>query len=72
MTAEEQAAVTKVAESLQGTCDSEPEEMEGFSQEQLEELDNLIFRCTCCGWWCEAGEAEDKDGEDVCGNCIDE
>lgn len=64
---------------LQGTCMSMSESCEdlNFSEDdltikQLQEIDNWIFQCSGCGWWCERGEAHDVNGEDMCDDCYEE
>ena len=74
----------EIVSRLQGSCDSfdgvvdsvlEEHGIEGDSmslrQDDYYRVDNVIFLCNCCGWWCEAGEAHDQDGEDVCGDCYE-
>lgn len=64
---------------LQGTCKTMDEAMpEGFTEDdltedQLNEIDQEIFRCADCSWWFEASDEADtgKDGERVCLNCFD-
>ena len=62
---------TDLAERLMGTCDDGGADLEALSVAELAELDDLVFRCEGCGWWCEAGEAcENPDGGgDLCGDC---
>lgn len=58
-------------EELRGTCDSF-DDIDDFSQAELEELDGEIFCCDTCGWWCEISEAEANDGgQDICGDCVE-
>jgi formylmethanofuran dehydrogenase subunit E len=35
-------------------------------------VDNEIFNCDTCGWWCEMSEASDSDQGMVCDGCYDE
>jgi hypothetical protein len=69
-----------LAHDLQGTCnslyrhiDSLEEEVQTFFYENetiiLEYLDNLIFECDTCGWWCEMSEAVETDTGSVCDQC---
>ena len=61
--------------SLQGTCQSLDETIKQvygeeygediMSEEDRSTLDNEIFKCETCDWWCEIG---DQDSE---GNCLD-
>jgi len=70
----------RLVHELQGTCkslyghmDSLEEAEETFFYENetaiLFELDNRIFECDCCGWWCEMSEAVDTDCGPVCDQC---
>ncbi len=67
--------IHKVIESLQGTAqsidDALPEGMEwaDLIDEDHNAIDNEIFLCPDCGWWCETSESTDRDGEDVCQDC---
>lgn len=68
--------VQKLVEDLQGTCkqleEALPEEMElnDLTEEDHEFIDNEIFLCETCGWWCEIseqtmeGSCRDCDGDD--------
>lgn len=47
-----------------------------FSEDDLTEdnhnqIDNSIFLCDDCGWWCEISEESEEgfDGERVCSDC---
>lgn len=72
----QQSLVERAADRLIGQCLEDYvqvfEEM-GIeeTQENCEELDTLAFCCAGCGWWCEAGEAnENPDGDgDLCDDC---
>lgn len=36
----------------------------------LEQLDDQLFKCASCDWWCETSEAHaGDDGDDVCDDC---
>ena len=69
----------KLADNLQGTCKSIDDGLRDIDREDDEltidehrELDGLVFECAECGWWCEAGEANenpDGSGEDLCDDC---
>lgn len=63
------ARADALAAEIQGTANSIPEELLS-DQPMLEALDQLIFECSECGWWCEQGEAnEGPNGEDICDDC---
>lgn len=63
--------VNKLIEALQGTCtiidDHLPDEMEwsDLTSEDHAEIDDQIFLCDQCGWWCEISE---QNGE-ICEDC---
>lgn len=77
--------IQKVIETLQGTSLTLNEAIEmlygeGFTDMCLESSDydvmnNEIFLCDQCGWWCEISEradVEETDGADMCQDCCDE
>lgn len=73
------STVQQAAEMLMGTADKSWEQV--FEElgipettENCTELDGLVFQCAECGWWCEAGEAnENPDGDgDLCDDCAPE
>jgi hypothetical protein len=71
----EQAKV--IADELRGTCDGcvdDKIEEHGFADVMALHyaLDDLIFNCVRCGWWCEIAEAVETDGEFYCDQCADE
>lgn len=68
---------TKVADALSGTCGTLTAALAEFDAEHLEQnaefcasLDDLVFLCDGCGWWCEQSEmvgywsCEDCSGDD--------
>ena len=63
---------------LLGTCQSLDHALESHEATHLADdmaflhnLDNQIFNCTCCNWWCGLEEAEinPESGEDICSDC---
>jgi len=71
-------------QSLAGTCMQTWERcLEGYNivledlfkvvkeRTVTELLDELVFECDGCGWWCTTGEANDGDGEVLCDDCMD-
>lgn len=32
-------------------------------------VDNQIFKCCCCDWWCEVHEQSDEHDEPTCEDC---
>lgn len=72
--------LNEIVEFLQGTCmhtlDDAVQEVFGenfdsqeLTQEELEFLDNEIFKCGCCGWWCEISEMSEQD--QYCSECFE-
>ena len=71
--------VGQLAEELRGTVgtvDTAAEHLFDLSEDELtledcRALDDQVFLCTTCGWWCETSElCEDDDtGENVCQDC---
>ena len=41
--------------------------------ELLSRLDEEIFECACCNWWCEQSEANESEENhgDICDDCTD-
>lgn len=65
----------EVAEELQGTPRSIPEfatAEEADDEVFLGELDQHVFECTVCGWWCEVSEMSEKHEDFVCTDCEDD
>lgn len=54
-------------DELLGTCNSI--NMEDWTLEELEMLDDQIFECGQCGWWCEIGDNEDSTIGMICRDC---
>jgi len=67
-----------IIQSLNGTIGSLEEYEEeytkkGYSWEELLiELDQQIFNCTGCGWWCDISEENIQDEEQVCEDCFED
>lgn len=60
----------ELADQLQGTCKCLADfatEAEQNDIELMELLDDRVFECESCGWWCEISEASEKDDS----TCID-
>ncbi len=64
--------IEEFIEQLRGTCKTIfellPEGMgeEDLTKEDLQAIDEEIFRCESCSWWCDKTD-ESEDGE----NCTD-
>lgn len=66
----------KIADALQGTCDTveavlEKMELEADVNDVEETVERLgIIRCPECGWWVELSETVGDDGDDIpCDSC---
>lgn len=69
--------LNEIVEELQGTCKTLDEvltDKERDNEGLVEAIDECIFCCACCGWWCENSERheDELDGEDVCEDCHDD
>lgn len=63
-----------LVEYLRGTCNPMPDWVAQDPDENsiLGHLDDELFRCAGCEWWCEQSEAQEgPDGDDVCEDCTD-
>ncbi len=74
--------VQEAIDILQGTCDTLDgaiQETTGndelgeddLTSEQHNLIDNQIFLCTECNWWCEISEQAEDDNEPICQDCFD-
>lgn len=73
--------VQEIIETLQGTCDTlggavgevcgDDYDENDLSQDQLGVIDNEIFECVECSWWCEISEIADDEDENICQDCVD-
>ena len=68
----------KLIYQLVGTCDSLEQVLADNDAEQLEDhlpfldyLDNEIFRCECCSWWCPISESSETEPTE-CTDCAPE
>lgn len=75
MTPEKQKRIHEAAEELRGTPQSIHDvltQAEIDDQEFIDGIDELVFECTVCGWWCERGEESQsptKTDEEECADC---
>lgn len=60
-------SIEELADSLLGTCHDF--NANGFSVEQLQEFDDIIFNCNICGYWHDVME---RNEDDVCTDCFEE
>lgn len=71
--AEVRAKAQEAIDHLRGTCEPLYQNFEEYQDEQLfcDLLDDAIFECTCCGWWCEQpAEDNPETGEWICDECL--
>jgi len=75
--------VEQLIEELRGTpesadtvldtlTDGEYDSLLDLPMEFLQQIDDSIFQCTACSWWCDIDEANDQNGENVCNDCHEE
>lgn len=73
--------MNQIIEFLQGSCmnslDDAVQEFIGekydsteLTEEELAYLDDNIFECECCGWWCEISEMSEYDQR--CESCFED
>ena len=72
----------KITEYLQGTCMNSLDDViqifypdmteDDLIQKDYDFIDNEIFLCDECGWWCEICESNDVDGDNKCDDCAEE
>lgn len=72
-----QALAEQAAAELEGTCKSLSdlgEEFEGAENVRAftDRLDEIVFLCDGCGWWCEIGELVDRGAEQFCEGCAED
>ena len=64
--------ISKIADDLRGTCSANID-LDDYTEEELSELDELVFCCTECNWWSDKEECEESDlGEWICQQCHSE
>lgn len=69
--------IEQVIEDLTGSCDSLHSVLNSYgftdddmTSEKYLRLDEEIFCCDSCGWWCEINEEHENDnGDRVCDDC---
>jgi hypothetical protein len=76
LTNEQIALIVSELRGTAGDLDKEIEAIAGegitavnLSNETLTEIDDRVFLCEVCGWWCDADERSDGN---VCENCYDD
>jgi len=76
--------MNELVEYLQGSCksledglrtvlDDDGADMNSMSLEDCRELDDKIFNCEICNWWCDVGNTSSKQPDDddrlICTQC---
>lgn len=66
----------KIIDDLNGSSESLANHLARIDREELQDveaftdmLDDQLFECAACGWWCEQAEAQASDDGDVCNDC---
>ncbi len=71
----------KLIDALRGSCESLENTLTSYyaidytdlSIEAHQYIDDFIFNCAWCGWWCEVDEMSEKlseqETETICENC---
>lgn len=58
--------------SLEEGCSDLGINSNDLSLEDLIEIDNWIFQCDGCGWWCDIGDRVSNSIGNFCSDCADE
>lgn len=67
--------IDSLIESLTGTCssidDKLPEGMDwnDLTMDDHNKIDNEIFCCDQCGWWCENSDMSENEDDQICNDC---
>ena len=59
--------IRDIINDLEGTCNTL--DMEGLTYQELQILDNEIFCCSDCNWWCPIEEINEGN---ICTDCTNE
>ena len=65
----------EIADHLIGTCQSIHGEVTDEEQDDtvlMSELDELVFECEGCGWWCSTDELNNDGPRQLCDECNSE
>jgi len=74
----EKEVLDAIAENLRGQCVHDIEffceergiNYDDLTLEDLQYIDNIVFCCAGCGWWCEIGDVADGDQQELyCSDC---
>lgn len=75
ITASLRGSTGSLEETINEELGIEIESISDIAGESLEAIDDEIFLCETCGWWCgtdERAPAEICDGDDICDECAGE
>lgn len=61
----------KLAHDMIGRANVDTDWLDDLSIEQLQEVDDIVFCCEGCNWWCAAEECNERDGW-FCDECAGE
>lgn len=63
----------EIVDHLKGSCLTIYAELEDDEDEDVvqEHLDQFIFECEGCGWWCEIDELHNDTDAQLCDDCYD-
>lgn len=64
----------EVIDALQGTCGSLSDHAtddECNDPAFCTEVDDQLFCCDACGWWCEIGEQSTDESAQICEDCFE-
>lgn len=78
MTDEKKAKIEELISRLRGSCDSmttvcEDLDLDDMDSEVCAAVDDEIFCCSACGWWCDQSEEASEDAglpEWTCRDCV--
>lgn len=75
MTIERMDILQDIIQDLKGTCQilEDVAEHHGIAELTLDDLrfiEEDIFLCSSCGWWCETCECNEVDDDRLCDDCV--
>lgn len=59
----------EIYEQLIGSCSDDLTDEESDDLLLMQQVDELMFRCACCGWWCEIEESSPATADEM--TCLD-
>lgn len=58
------------SQSLENVCNYFGISVKDLIENEIKEIDEEIFQCDGCGWWCETSERNDLCGDALCEDCL--